>query len=300
MRITFDNGKDSCKYMIDDKKFIVSSKIEQGVSAFSNETIEYEGVKYVVGDEADDYDYSFTKNNLHHKLMMYYCLAKHSLDYKSFDVIIGCPLTTYLNKKEQNNYIQYMMNDNKPIEIIYKDEKRVFTINSITVAPENIGGYINDYNVAKKQIRGVVDIGGLNINCGVYDKGKPVKEKMFTLNLGTHILIKNIQQAVLREQEKMLNYYMCKHYLLNPREMNDSLYEIFDDECTNMVNKIEKLLIRNDWELNELNLRFMGGGSLMLEYYILKKFNNPYIEKDIFANCMAFEKFGDKKLNAKN
>ena len=300
MKIVFDNGKDSCKYKINGKKFIVPSKIEEGISTFSNETITYEGKNYIVGKEADDYNYSFTKSNLHHKIMMYYCIVRHIKDKEDLDIIMGCPLSTYMNKTKQENYINYFINNKEPISIMYKKSLKTFTINSITMVPESIGGYINDYEVAKKEIRGIIDIGGLNINCGVYDKGNPVKSKMFTLNMGINILIKNIQQALLREKEELISYYMCKHYLLNLEQLDNYIYDIFDKECYLFIDKIKKALIKNDWELNQLNLRFIGGGSLSLSKYINELFNNPYIEKSIFANCDAFERFGDKKRHAKN
>lgn len=298
MQATFDNGKNSCKYIIDNERYIVESKIEEGISTFGEETLKFEGKNYIIGDEASDYNYTFTKNNLHHKLMIYYCLARHARENEKIDLIIGCPLSTYINKEEQDKYSKYIMNDGKPITVEYKGKEKTFTINSVVVAPENIGGYINDFNISKRQIRGVVDIGGLNINCGIYDKGKPVKDKMFTLNLGIHILIKNIQQAVLREKENFINNYMCKHLLLNMHDLDEDLYKIFDMECKKFVKLIKKSLIKNEWELEHLNMRFIGGGSIILEDYIEQEFKKPYIEKDIFANCEAFRKFGARK-NAK-
>lgn len=299
MLAIFDNGKDGCKYKINGNRYLVPSKIEEGVSTFSSETMNYDGKNYIIGEEAEDYNYSFTKNNLHHKIMLYYCLARHCNPYGEFDIITGCPLATYMNKNEQEKYINYIKNDSKPIIIAYKNKERTFIINNVIIVPESIGGYINDYNESKNKVRGVIDIGGLNINCGIYDKGNPIKGKMFTLNLGTHILIKNIQQAVLRENEEMINYYMCNHYLMKPEDMEANMYKIFDKECYNFVEKIKRTLIKNEWELNRLDLRFIGGGSLLLKKYINDIFDYPYIEKDIFANCEAFEKFGGKK-NGKN
>ncbi|MBP3931972.1 MAG: ParM/StbA family protein [Peptostreptococcaceae bacterium] len=295
MRVTFDNGKSNCKYIIDGRRYVVPSKLEEGLSTFSEETFMYKDVPYTIGDEAEDYNYDFTKNNLHHKLMIYYCLAKHASYQENYDIIIGCPLSTYFNKEEQNRYIRNIINNGDYINIMYKDIRKVFRINSITIAPESIGGYINDFSLSKKQIRGVVDIGGLNVNCGVYDKGRPVKNKMFTLNLGIHILIKNIQQAILREKEILLNEYMCKHYLNNLEEASITIKEIIIKECTKFIESIKKNLIKNDWEIEQLNMVFIGGGSILLENFINASFNSPHIEKDIFANCEAFKKFGEKK-----
>ena len=297
MLAIFDNGKDSCKYEIDENRYIVPSKVEEGIATFGDETLIYENKSYIIGDEAIDYDYSFTKNNNHHKIMLYYCLAKHIDEIQTFDLIIGCPLSTYLNKQEQEKYIQSLRNNGEPIVVVYKNKKKTLIIRSVTIVPESIGGYLNDYSKSKNEIRGVVDIGGLNLNAGIYNMGKPVKDKMLTLNLGIHILLKNIQQAVLREKEQMINLYMCRHLLTNRQFSDDSLEEIFDKECRKFVKLIKKTLIKNDWEINQLSMNFIGGGSIALKRFILEEFNNPHIEENVFANCKEIKKFGMSKLN---
>ena len=300
MLAVFDNGKDSSKYKIGNERYIVPSKIEEGIATFSDETIVYNNKSYIVGEEAGDYDYSFTKNNEHHKIMLYYCLAKHVEDLQFFDLIIGCPLSTYLNKKEQEKYIKSIQNNGEPINIIYNNEEKTIIITSITMVPESIGGYLNDYSISKNEIRGVVDIGGLNLNAAIYNMGKPIREKMITLNLGIHVLLKNIQQAVLREREQMINLYMCKHLLMTSSFNGDfELEDIFNKECEKFVINIKNTLIKNDWEINQLTMRFIGGGSIALSKYIKKEFANSQIEEDVFANCEAFEKFGVSKINAK-
>lgn len=299
MLAVVDNGKDSFKYEIDGNRYIIPSKVEEGIATFGDETLVYEDKSYIIGDEATEYDYTFTKNNEHHKIMLYYCLAKHTSEIQIFDLIMGCPLSTYLNKQEQEKYIQSLQNNGDPIIVTYKDKKKTLIIRSVTMVPESIGGYLNDYSKSKNEIRGVVDIGGLNLNAGIYNMGKPVKDKMLTLNLGIHILLKNIQQAVLREKEQMINLYMCRHLLINRQFSDDSLEEIFDKECKKFVKLIKNTLIKNDWEINQLSMNFIGGGSIALKRFIIEEFNNPHIEEDVFANCEAFKKFGMSKLNAK-
>lgn len=299
MLAVFDNGKDSCKYEIDGNRYIVPSKVEEGIATFGDETLIYKNKSYIIGDEAVDYDYSFTKNNDHHKIMLYYCLAKHIDDIQTFDLIIGCPLSTYLNKQEQEKYIQSLRNNGEPIVVVYKNKKKTLIIRSVTIVPESIGGYLNDYSKSKNEIRGVVDIGGLNLNAGIYNMGRPVKDKMLTLNLGIHILLKNIQQAVLREKEQIINLYMCRHLLISEQFSDDSLEKIFDTECKKFIKLVKNTLIKNDWEINQLSMNFIGGGSIALKKYITEEFNSPHIEESLFANCEAFKKFGMSKLNVK-
>lgn len=299
MKAIFDNGKYNCKAIIGEQKILIPSKVEEGASAFNEDTIIFNNKEYTIGEEATKYDYNFTKNSLHHKLILYYILSKYGYEESDFDLIIGCPLSSYLNKKEQIKYASNFGNNNKPVELFYNNMEKIININSVTVVPETIGGYINDLEISKKQIRGVIDIGGLNINCAIYNMGNPVKNKMFTLNLGTHILIKNIQQAVLTSTEKIINEYMCE-YLLKTKDFKDeNLQIIFEGECIKFVRNIKNYLIKNDWELDELELKFIGGGSILLNEYIQIEFYNPSIENDIFANCKAFKKFGEAKIGKK-
>lgn len=301
MKATIDNGKNSLKIDINDNLICYTSKISEGVSVYNEENIFYNGKNYIIGEEAEDYDYSITKNNLHHKLMLYYSLSKNMDEIQSFDLTIGCPVTTYLNNSSHEKYIEYIRNNGQPIEVRYNNNKKIIIIRSVTLVPETLGGYILDYNISKTQLRGVVDIGGLNINGGLYNRGNPIKNKMFTDNLGIHILIDNIQKAVLEEREELLDIDTC-NCLLRYKDFKDGGLElIFHNECKKHVISIKKLLIKKGWNLSQLTLRFIGGGSLLLREYIEDVFNDYEfeIEDDIFANCKAFKKFAEKK-NAKN
>ena len=43
---------------------------------------------------------------------------------------------------------------------------------------------------------GVVDIGGLNINCCVYNKGVPVLSSLFTDDLGSNVLVSGLRKEL--------------------------------------------------------------------------------------------------------
>lgn len=301
MKAVIDNGKDSLKIEVDNTYKIYPSKIEEGVPVYNEENIFYNGKSYIIGEEAESYNYSVTKSNLHHKLMLYYSLAKITDEIKIFDLVIGCPVTTYLNRDSHDKYVDYIRNDGQPIEIMYNNSKKVIIIESVTLVPETLGGYILDYEISKNELRGVVDIGGLNINGGMYNRGNPIKNKMFTDNLGIHILIDNIQKSILEKREELIDLDTCRS-LLRYRDFKDKTLEvIFHNECIKHVKTIKKLLIKKGWNLTETNLRFIGGGSILLKDYIKEEFSqyDIKIEDDVFANCKAFGKFAEKK-NAKN
>lgn len=298
--VIVDNGKENFKWRIDGCNNSFPSKLEEGVPVYNEDEIIYNNKSYIIGEEAEDYNYEFTKNNFHHKLLLYYCLAKNTEDVQSFNLVIGCPLTTYLNKNEHESYIESIRNNGQPIQILLNRKKKIIIIKNITIVPESIGGYILDYNKSKLENRGVIDIGGLNMNGAIYSMGKPIKDKMITTNMGMHILMKNIQQAVLREREETINLYTCK-YLMSTKNFNGDakLKEIFDKECIKFITNIKKSLTKNDWELKQLNLRFIGGGSIQLKQYIKEVFGDVYIEDNLFANCEAFEIFAKIKNGKK-
>lgn len=297
MKATIDNGKYNFKMKADDKRIIIPSKISIGYPVYGEDFISFENVPYIIGEEAKDYDFSITKNNLHHKLMLYFGLSKIMNEVQSFDLTIGCPLTTYLNRNKHETYIDSIRNNGQPIEIQFNNKKKIIIIRSVTIVPETLGGYILDYKNSKNEIRGVIDIGGLNLNAGIYSLGKPLKDRMITDNLGIHILLDKIQKAIMVEREELLDLNICEYLLKSKNFKDDITKKIFERECINHLEDIKRLLIKSGWNLEDLTLRFIGGGSILLKEYIeqvFKKYNTS-IEEDIFANCEAFEEFANKK-----
>lgn len=294
--IQIDTGKHTTKAMLGDKKIKFDSKVDLGKAQFEHsDTVNFEGLEYIVGEEAGTYDMSLTKNTLHHKILAYTSIAKLIEDESRVDIVIGTPLRLFFNEEEKSEYIKFMSNNNTPVVISVNGNKKYFTINRVIIAPESLGGSLLDFSESKRIIRGVLDIGGLNVNGVIYDKGKPIRKSIFTINEGTHILESNLKQEIMTKTSNSLEDYVLKDYLVRGCP-NPKVQKIIDEYCNKFVKNLINECLKSNWNLYDIEIYIMGGGAILLEKYLELNFNNPIFPRDVFANVKAFGIFGERKL----
>ncbi|MGL4801868.1 MAG: hypothetical protein ACRC18_06355 [Cetobacterium sp.] len=297
--IQIDTGKHTTKAMLGDKRVKFDSKIDLGKAQFDNsDTVVFEGKEYIVGEEAHTYDMSLSKNTDHHKLLIYTAIAKLIDDDARVDVVVGTPLRLFFNEDEKKDYIESISNDNMPIVISINGVKKYFSINKVIIAPESLGGSLLDFKDSKKIIRGCIDVGGLNINGVIFDKGMPVRKSMFTINEGTHILESKLKQEIIEKTGVALEDYVLKDYLVRGCS-NSKVQKIIDEYCSRFIKNVVNECLKANWNLYDIEIYAMGGGSILLEKYIDANFKSPVFPRDVFANVKAFGIFGEKKLGSK-
>lgn len=293
-----DPGKHTTKAEYKDKRISFDSKIDLGIAQFGSDTVKYENKSYIVGEEASTYDFELSKNTFHHQLLTYTAIGKLLDNENRIDVAIGIPLTLFFNEKEKSDYIETISNGGMPINIKINGEKKYFIIDNVIVCPETLGGSLNDFSESKKKIRGVIDIGGLNVNGIIYDKGRPVRNSLFTLNKGTHILEGNLKTKITSETTRLLEDYVLKDYLV--RGCKDvEVQTIIDEFCNKFIKEIVSECLKKNWNLFDIEIYIMGGGGILLERYIDTHFKNPVFANNVFANVEAFGIFAEKKLAKK-
>ena len=294
--IQIDTGKHTTKAMLGNKKIKFDSKIDLGKAQFENsDTVVFEGEEYIVGEEASTYDMSLSKNTAHHKLLIYTAIGKLVEDESKIDLVVGTPLRLFFNETEKQDYIDSISNDGMPISISVNGNKKYFSIRKVIIAPESLGGSLLDFSNSKKVIRGVLDIGGLNVNGIVYNQGKPVRKSMFTINEGTHILEGKLKQEVMEKTGTSLEDYVLKDYLVRGCS-NPKVQKIIDEYCSRFVKNLVNECLKANWNLYDIEIYSMGGGSILLERYLDITFKTPIFPRDVYANVEAYGIFGAKKL----
>lgn len=294
--IQIDSGKHTTKAMLGDLKIKFDSKVDLGKAQFENsDTVNFEGKEYIVGEEATTYDMELSKNTDHHRLLIYTAIGKLIKDESRVDVVLGTPLRLFFNEEEKRSYIESIGNEGNPVNMIINGERKYFVIDKVIIAPESLGGSLLDFSESKKLIRGVLDIGGLNISGCVYDKGKPIRKSMFTLNNGTHVLESKLKQEIAEKTGKLLEDYTLKDYLVRGTK-DIKVQKIIDDYCSKFIKGVLNECLKNNWDIEDIQIYAMGGGSILLERYIDSNFKNPVFARDVFANVKAFGIFGAKKI----
>ena len=159
--------------------------------------IEYNGEKYLIGESAETVDYEKSKSKLVHKLCTYAAIAQLLNGETDAEVFlsIGCPLSIFANVEEREKYKEFFFDKSETTFKLNGEEKR-FHIKNVFVCPESSGIIFKNSKEYKDRLIGVIDIGGLNTNCCVYNKLTPIKSTCVTTNKGANILMNELKQEI--------------------------------------------------------------------------------------------------------
>lgn len=298
-QIDIDSGKYSCKLTDGNELMIFDSKISSGVANFGKSyTIEYDNHSYIVGEEATDYNLELTKNTFHNKILIYTAIALLVDDNDVINLTVGTPIQMFFNKEDKQSYIDNLYNNGDYIRIGINGKNIKFRINNIVIAPETIGSQILDRD-SKHKIKGVIDIGGLNINGTIYLNGVPQKDRILTKNMGTHTLVSNLQQELIKNIGEMYEEYLIHDFMVKSNCSIKVKY-VIDEFCYGFMDSIIKEMQKHKWNYEDIELEFTGGGSILLKNYISESFCNPNIIEDVYYNVKGYTKFGGVKHGKTN
>lgn len=302
--ISGDAGKFNTKAMSKDetgiKRFSIRTKIEEANKCdelFTGNThiVEYEGKRYVLGEGANINDFDVTKKKINHKLALYTAVA-NLLDgkYDEVRLVTGCPLTVFLNPELREEYKNYLL-ENKVIDITIDRERKRFCINDVLILPESIGYPYQDHTRYLNGLVGVVDIGGLNTNGAIYERLKPLKCSVFTVNEGGNILQNKIKKTL--NTNLGLNYQDYEiPYLIDDNNTDKNIKEIINELVIQQVDRIVDECKKNNWNVGGLQIVFTGGGSLLLQKQICERVPKAEISPNaIWDNVTGFYKIAEVK-----
>jgi hypothetical protein len=301
--VAVDNGfKDTKVYtIINDKeyKFKFDSKYEnvlQDDDLNKNNTMKiyWNDETYLVGEGASNDSLDDDKyNNELAKICTYAALSKLSnfVGYE-FDLVCGYPLTTCSMGKE--NFSDYLKTDNIE-EIDFEGELKRFRISNVSVLPQGVsalyGLNTRDY---KDKVIGILDVGGKTINGIVVSNLNPIKQTMFTEDLGILILYNSIKMALNKEGINVMDYqvpYVIENGLPGYEK---EVGEIINGVITKHVNDIKVIMRRNKWAIESLPILTIGGGSIVLEDALCKVLPHVIrVEEPEYANVKGFYRVGE-------
>ena len=249
--------------------------------------VEYEGDRYIVGDNAESMSYETSKKLLIHKICLLTAIANIVDCADEVILAVGCPLSEFFNETSRKEYAKYIA----PIgehKIKVDGSVKYFKIKKVDVYPESIGiAYLNIPRFKDDAI-GVIDIGGLNVNGCVYNKLAPVASTIFTANLGSNVLTVNVQNALKTEfgvnpKDYEMESILRKGFIKTaPEESREVIARVKREHIENILAECKK----QQWELATLDIAFTGGTSLYLKNEIMSIF--PYINTDNFSEDAPF------------
>lgn len=262
------------------KKVLFRTKMDETDEKYTADkdsyVIEYDGKRYLVGQTAETVDFEKNKAKLIHKLCTYAAISSLMEDEdKDAKIVlaIGCPLSIFMNVEERNSYQNYFMPLDGSVNLKVNGTDRSFMLRNVVVCPESSGVIYRSPKDYKNQLIGIIDIGGLNTNCCVYDCLNPIKSTSFTTNQGANVLMNEVKQLLNSkfvdaniQDWQMINVLKDGYIKSNKQESR----VLISDYLSKHINKVLEECAKKGWDLKNIDLMFVGGGSLMLEKEIKK------------------------------
>jgi plasmid segregation protein ParM len=84
--------------------------------------------------------------------------------------------------------------------------------------------------------------------------------------------------------------YIIKNGLNNKNKYKS--IEVINEVMRDHVNDIKKQVMKNKWDIDNIDIHFVGGGSIILEKYIGELFPHATITDNIFDNVKGFYNIG--------
>ena len=283
------------------KHLSFKTQMSESVEKFCNDTgksysIEFEGNQYLLGEQARMQSFDRSKQSILHKIATYTAVSNmmkaSGSNGDSINLAIGCPLSIYINKDARKHYKDYIAPSGGKISIKVNDEDHSFTILKSVVYPESSGVIYLNKERYENDLVGVIDIGGLNANCCIYDNLVPKSgsDAMFTLEMGGNILTSNIMTKLESEFETEIGT------ILYEKVMRDGFIKKNPEASAKRIAELKKAHVidilteckRHKWSTDNMDIVFTGGTAKLLKDEIQEVF--PTAILDHLDNEASFKK----------
>ena len=265
-----DSGKFQNKGLGDKTTIFRTQVVEiPKYNSYYDVVVELEGKFYVIGEGS--IDTSVSKKEEIHRVCTLYAITQmfDDLAYgEDIYLVTGSPIQTFENADHKQEFIDYMKGDfGGVIEIKVNNEPYVFNLKDILLLPESCG-VVQVYRPRfANRLVGVIDWGGLQVNCMIYDNGKPIKSTGFTRQLGGYALE---QEIINKLNSQGYNYqeFEMKYVVPAPKEHERDVVDFVTNKYYNEIIKECQMM---NWNIKNLDLFFTGGTSSRLANFITTK-----------------------------
>ncbi len=281
----------------DDK--IGGTDLLPGVDTFSCDAIE-NGRKYKIGSsklpiKADD---NYSKKSLINKICTLYGIARNVNDGDTVDVVIGCPISIFLDNNLRREYCNYIL-PKGIVSCTINGNKKTFIIGKRLVCAEAIG-YINSHpEYFRADIdAAIVDIGSLNMNMTTVHNGIIEIDQSHTNKYGGRQLIADLQRRlkdcdIQLSDEQVIDSIIRGHARQHDPEKENHSIELIAEAVNSYINLIEKELKQCWKNYDSMELYFTGGTSYLLRTALEERFRgfshfDSCYDDARFANAEGF------------
>lgn len=275
-----DNGYSHHKCYTPTNEIIFRSKVKETDDLIKKENthiIKYEGRFYEVGDGVDETNINLeldkTKNEFYKITTL---TALGLLNGQDFKIVSNLPLNLY-SKENKEKMEDYLSTKNDYIKVEVNKKEKLISIKQCVIFPQCLPAIYEERQNIKDSVVGILDIGGLTCQ-GLITKNTNMQDNSkFTENLG----VLPLQNKIKRELNKVFNINLQDYQMEDvikyglPMDIQRSK-EIIEEICFSHTKEIKKIIRLVGWDIDNILILLVGGGSLLLEEYLIKEF--PYIQ----------------------
>lgn len=290
MLVCVDNGFDSTKVRMENKLFKFPSKWEQTNDDTETGILKYKGESWVNRGK-DDIEVEKT-NSMVHKLSTLKALSKCCEYSRSFDLVLDLPLMHYRNKKFREEFKEYMSNPGVD-HVNYKGRDKEFIINGCTVAPQGVSALYSDITRYKDRLVGVIDLGGITVDCCIVENLKPITDSIFTVNMGDRIVESAVKTKVNEKYLLNIQDYEIKSIVQNGVSSILGSKEFINQVVSECFDNLFRELRAKNWSLETLDIVLVGGGALKYADILAERISNiSIIDNPLYANVNGLYQIG--------
>lgn len=262
--------------------------------------VEYEGKKYSVGDPDGSTSDSNSKKDMVHKVVTLTAIAMAVDNGDSVKVAIGCPLSVFSDREARDDYLDYILPKGQ-VEITVDGKAKKFYIAYRQCYAESFGAMYLFADRFRNSVVGIVDIGGLNINCSYFNNKKLVGDSCFTDKYGMNHILGKVRSKLNQVLDAQFKMFEVEHFVHGEFSCDDAMREriegIVSDEYDKDLEAIEKACKENSWNVGFCSLIFIGGTSQVLKDRIQERYgerafipdDSEYVNAEGFMRALCMQ-----------
>lgn len=264
--------------------------------------VKYNGKTFIIGNMVDESfsSYDLSKEKDIHKLCIYVAIAE-LLKQANFNpstvnlkVAVNIPISAYKDATTKKRYLEFIENINNPILIEVNGAPSMFELHDTTVVFEGVGAIFHDIKASKNTNTIIIDIGGLNATLCQFDGLTPNFNSMVVTNSGCNILKGKIGRAInekfgIAVNPSDLEFIIQDGYLMHAGEILSDSHHLIEQLKDAHFQEIISFAKSRGYTFNNTNIRFCGGGALLLNNCIKEHFPHAHTEVNPqFCNVKSF------------
>jgi len=324
INVAVDSGKGFSKFLVRDintrehKHSVFPTKVQKasnnGWDLSSNSfTVEYRKETYMIGDAITDnlVNADLTKTTKEHLLCIYLSIANaikvsniKKAGIYNVNLAVNTPLTIFKNKKLKQEYEDYIRQEGKVIQLTVNGELYHFKIKNIFPLQEGLGSLFIRQNDFRDKNVIQIDIGTLNVSVSSFNNLIPNFDSNFSNNFGTNSLYSKLRERLSTD------YGVTIHYKDIEQIVKDRVLVVAGEKMADSTVVIKELMknhaqqisasLKSEVSLNNTEIVFIGGGSLLLKEQLQELFPFATFEPDPqFSTLKTFYQIMETKLRVK-